>query len=70
KKGGADGFKIDSKGNLYVTAPGGVWIYDKSAKLLGRILVPEATSNVAFADNEKTLFITADRYVLKVTLRR
>jgi gluconolactonase len=70
RKGGADGFKIDSKGNLYVTAPGGVWIYDKNAMLLGRILVPEFTSNVAFADNEKTLFITADRYVLKVTLRR
>jgi gluconolactonase len=69
-KGSPDGMKIDSKGNIYATGPGGVWILDKNAKLLGKIKYPEFTSNVALSADEKTLFITADDYVLRVKLRQ
>jgi gluconolactonase len=69
-KGSPDGMKIDSKGNIYATGPGGVWIFDKNAKLLGKIKYPEFTSNVALSTDEKTLFITADDYVLRVKLRQ
>ncbi|MHA4846829.1 SMP-30/gluconolactonase/LRE family protein [Flavitalea antarctica] len=69
EKGGGDGLKIDKKGYVFATGPGGVWVFNKNAKLLGRIRVSEAVSNCAFADDDKTLFVTADRYVLKIRLR-
>lgn len=68
-KGGPDGMKVDSNGNVYATGPGGIWIFDKNAKVLGKIRIPVATSNVALADDDKTLYITADMYLLRVKLR-
>jgi gluconolactonase len=68
-KGSPDGLKADKNGNVFATGPGGVWIFDKNAKLLGKIRIPESTSNVALANDEKTLYITADMYVLRVNLR-
>jgi len=64
-----DGLKIDKNGNVFAPGPGGVWIFDQSGVVLGRIKVNVLTSNCAFANNDKTLFITADKYLLKVDLR-
>ncbi|MFZ9661383.1 MAG: SMP-30/gluconolactonase/LRE family protein [Chitinophagaceae bacterium] len=64
-----DGMKVDSKGNIFATGPGGVFIFNAEGKLLGRMLIPELCSNVALTSDEKTLFITADNYVLRVKLR-
>lgn len=64
-----DGLKIDKKGNVFGTGPGGIWIFNKSGKLLGKYKVPEATSNCAFSADEKTLYITNDMYVLRLKLR-
>lgn len=69
EKGLPDGLKIDSQGNVFATGPGGVWIFNKDGKLLGKIKVPESTSNCAFSPDEKTLYITADMYVVRVKLR-
>lgn len=69
EKGLPDGLKIDRKGNIFATGPGGVWIFDSRGKVLGKIKISEATSNCALADDDKTLYITADMYVLKVRLR-
>ncbi|HZF65278.1 MAG TPA: SMP-30/gluconolactonase/LRE family protein [Chitinophagaceae bacterium] len=69
EKGGADGLKIDSKGNVFATGPGGVWIFDKNGKTLGRLKIPAATSNCALSKDEKTLYITADMYVLRLKMR-
>ena len=69
EKGGGDGLKIDKQGNIFASAPGGIWIFDKAAKLLGRIRINQQVSNCALADNDKTLYVTADRYVLKIHLR-
>ena len=35
-----DGMKVDKEGNLYVSAPGGLWILSKQGKLLGKIITP------------------------------
>lgn len=70
EKRAPDGLKIDKNGNVFTTGPGGVWILDKTGKVLGRIKVSGTTSNCAFANNYKTLFITADNYILKVDLRK
>ncbi len=64
-----DGIKIDDKGNVFATGPGGIWIFDKNGKALGRIKLNIITSNCAFANNYKTLFITADHHLLKIDLR-
>lgn len=68
-KGGPDGFKVDKNGNVFATGPGGIWIFDSKAKLLGKIRIPVQVSNCALADNDSTLYITASMYVLKVKLR-
>ena len=65
-----DGFRIDKQGNVYATGPGGVWIFNKSGKVLGKIEINGVpTSNCALTPDEKTLFITADMYLLRVKLR-
>jgi len=69
EKGLPDGLKIDKNGNIFATGPGGVWIFNKDGKQIGKLRIPEACSNVALADNDKTLYITADMYVLRVKLR-
>lgn len=67
--GGADGFKVDSKGNIYASGPGGIWIFNSDAKVLGKIKLPNPCSNTALSDDEKTLYITNDMYVLRMKLR-
>ena len=55
-----DGIKVDVEGNVYVSAPGGVWILSPAGKALGRIVPPEHDANFAFGDSDgKTLYLTA-----------
>jgi gluconolactonase len=61
-----DGMKVDEKGNLWATGPGGVHIYAPDGKLLGRLDTGEATANVAWGDDGSTLYITADMYLCRV----
>jgi gluconolactonase len=70
EKGLPDGMKVDKNGNVFASGPGGIWIFNKEAKLLGRIKLPDSASNCALTDDEKTLFITNDMYVLKIVLRK
>ena len=64
-----DGLKIDKNGNVFATGPGGIWIFNSAAKVLGKIKLDEASSNVALSPDEKTLYITNDMYVLRVKMR-
>jgi len=68
-KGGMDGLKIDKNGNVFATGPGGLWIFNNSGKLLGKLRLAEAASNCALSPDEKTLYITNDMYVLRFKLR-
>ncbi len=69
EKGLPDGFKIDRNGNVFATGPGGIWIFNKEGKVLGKIKLDEATSNCALSPDEKTLYITNDMYVLRLKMR-
>jgi gluconolactonase len=70
-KQGADGFKIDAYGNIFAAGPDGVNIISPAGKLLGLIKIyNRPTSNCAFDETKKVLYITADDWVLKVTLHR
>jgi gluconolactonase len=69
RKGMPDGMEVHSKGYLFATGPGGVWVMDPQGKHLGTIVTREFASNVAFGPDEKTLYITADMLLLRVALR-
>ncbi len=65
-----DGLKVDTNGNIFATGPGGIWIFSGSGVLLGKIKVPEATSNCALTADGKILFVTNDMNILKIQLRK
>jgi gluconolactonase len=67
-KGLPDGLKVDGKGNVFATGPGGVWVFGPEGTLLGRILTGEATANCAFSEDGKTLYMTADMYLMRLEL--
>lgn len=71
ERGLPDGLRVDKQGNIFATGPGGVWIFNSAGKVIGKIKFTEVpTSNCAFSDDEKTLFITADNLVVRVKLRK
>lgn len=69
EKGLPDGLRIDRKGNVFATGPGGVWIFNKEGKLLGKIKIPEATANCALAEDDTMIYFTSDMYVLRLKMR-
>ena len=63
-----DGLKLDKQGNLYLTGPGGVWIYTPDGKHLGAIQPAEVPANVAWGDDGKTLYMTARTGLYRIKL--
>ncbi|MFN3824809.1 MAG: SMP-30/gluconolactonase/LRE family protein [Pseudorhodobacter sp.] len=69
--GCADGFRLDSDGNLWSSAADGVHCISPEGDLLGKILVPEVVSNLCFGGRAKhQLFITATTSLYSITLNR
>ncbi|HUS34568.1 MAG TPA: SMP-30/gluconolactonase/LRE family protein [Verrucomicrobiae bacterium] len=66
RKGLPDGLKVDLKGNLWATGPGGVLIISPEGKHLGTINTGEATANCAWGNDGSTLYITADMFLCRV----
>jgi gluconolactonase len=65
-----DGLKVDSKGNVYCTGPGGIWINSPQGKHLGTILEPHRPANLAFGGPDgKTLFITSRPGLFQIQLK-
>ena len=63
-----DGMAMDQSGNLFATGPGGVLVFSPEGKHLGTMVTTQATSNCTFGDDGSTLYITADRYLLRIRL--
>lgn len=61
-----DGIKVDTKGYVFVSAPGGVWIISPAGKYLGKIIGPERPANMAWGDDGKTLYLTAHTSLYKI----
>jgi gluconolactonase len=64
-----DGLKVDVKGHVFATGPGGVLVYAPDGTLLGRVLTGVPTANVAWGEDGSTLFITANHRVLRLKTR-
>lgn len=55
-----DGIKVDQKGNLYVSGPGGLWIISPEGQHLGTVIAPKHIHNMAWGDEDgKTLYLCA-----------
>jgi gluconolactonase len=55
-----DGLKVDARGNLYVSGPGGLWILSPDGRHLGTLRMPELPANFAWGDEDgRTLYLTA-----------
>lgn len=64
-----DGVKVDRRGNLFVSGPGGVWVIAPDGKHLGTIRPPELPANFAFGDEDgMTLYMTARTGVYRLRL--
>ncbi len=68
EKGLPDGLKVDSEGNIFATGPGGIWVFNRDLKLIGKIKVGKAMANCEIDEKGKWLYITADDYLLRVKL--
>lgn len=67
--GGPDGIRVDTRGNLYGSGPGGVWIISPAGKHLGTIKIGEKVANVAWGEKDgKTLYITASTSLYRIRL--
>ena len=65
-----DGLKIDRRGNLYASGPGGLWIISPEGRHLGTISGPELAANFAWGDDDgKTLYMTARTGVYRLRLQ-
>jgi gluconolactonase len=65
-KGLPDGLKLDNKGNLFATGPGGVLVISPKGKLLGRIETTQPTANCGWGDDGSVLYITANNMLMRI----
>lgn len=64
-----DGIKVDQKGNLYVSGPGGLWVISPEGKHLGTIITPKHAHNFAWGDADgKTLYLCARSGLYRIRL--
>jgi gluconolactonase len=65
-----DGIRIDTSGNLYVTGPKGIWIWDAGGHHLGTIVIPEQPANLTWGGKDyRTLYITATTSVYRLEMK-
>ncbi|MGB3618627.1 MAG: SMP-30/gluconolactonase/LRE family protein [Catalinimonas sp.] len=68
--GSADGLKVDERGNVWATGPGGVWVISPDGAPLGVVRFPELPANCAWGGPDgRTLYVTARRGVYTIETR-
>ena len=69
-EGVPDGIKVDKNGNLFVTGPKGIWVWDAEGHHLGTIAMPEQPANLTWGGKDyHTLYITATTSVYRLDLK-
>jgi gluconolactonase len=67
RSGVPDGMRVDVKGNLFVTGPLGIWVWDPNGNHLGTVVMPEQPANLAWGDADyRTLYLTAKTSVYRL----
>ena len=65
-RGIPDGLKVDTAGNVWTTGPGGICIVTPQGKILGLIRLPEVAANLGFAEDGRTVYITASTSIYRL----
>ena len=66
-EGVPDGMRVDRKGNIFVTGPKGIWVWDPQGHHIGTIVMPEQPANLTWGGaHYDTLYITATHSVCKL----
>ena len=69
-EGVPDGMKVDKNGNLFVTGPKGIWVWDAKGNHLGTIVMPEQPANLNWGDKDyRTLYVTATTSVYRLEMK-
>jgi gluconolactonase len=68
-KGLPDGMKINKKGYIFATGPGGVLVFNQNNIHLGTIMTGNATANCALDADEKYLYMTAHNNLMRIKLK-
>ena len=70
EEGVPDGMKCDELGNIWVTGPQGVWIYDPTGEHLGIVKIPEHVGNLHWGGADwRTLYVAASTSLYAITTR-
>ena len=68
--GAPDGMKVDALGNIYVTGPGGIWVFAPDASPVALLHTPELAANFCFGGpGMESLYITASSSVYKIIVK-
>lgn len=64
-----DGIKVDSAGHLFVSGPGGIWIFDADGQHLGTVHTPRHVHNMAWGGRDgRTLYLAAQDRLYRMDL--
>ncbi len=63
-----DGIKVDGGGNVFVSGPGGIWVWSAAGEHLGTIVTPRHAHNMAWGDDGKSLYLTARDRLYRIRL--
>jgi gluconolactonase len=64
--GGAGGLKTDESGNVWVSGPGGISVFDVAGKHLGSVSLPETAGKCAWGAGFRDLYVTAGTSVYRI----
>jgi gluconolactonase len=65
-----DGIKVDERGNVYVSGPGGLWIISPEGRHLGTLRGPEHPHNMAWGGaDRRALYLAAQTGIYRVRLK-
>jgi gluconolactonase len=64
-----DGMKVDRLGHVFVSGPGGLWVFASDGRHLGTIRLPELAANFAWGDADgRGLYLTARTGLYRIRL--
>ncbi|HEY8750711.1 MAG TPA: SMP-30/gluconolactonase/LRE family protein [Tepidisphaeraceae bacterium] len=66
RPGGPDGMKVDAKGNVWTSGPGGFWIFTREGKHLGTIVTNTQSANCAWGDDGATFYMCCNHQLCRI----
>jgi sugar lactone lactonase YvrE len=58
---------VDQRGNVFVSGPGGLWIFSSTGQRLGLLRGPEHPHNLAWGDSDyRSLYLAAQTGIYRI----